>query len=316
MTSATYEQYRIAVVLPCYNEEAAIEEVVNSFAANLPSATVYVFNNNSTDRTAEIAKGLGAVVIDVKEKGKGNVVRRMFADVDADIYVMADGDTTYDASAAPALIRKLVSEGLDMVVGCRVDNGELVNYRHGHRFGNRLLTGSVRHIFGGDFTDMLSGYRVFTRRYAKSFPSQSSGFEIETELTVHALEMGMPYGEIGTAYGARPEGSASKLSTYRDGIRILKTICRLYMFERPLSCFSWASVMFAIASLFLAIPIFIEYQDSGLVTRLPTAVLVTGLAIFSLLLLISGIILDSVARGRREVRRFIYLSIAALSVRP
>lgn len=315
MQFSDIEKYRIAVVLPCYNEEAAIRQVLTDFSAALPGATIYVFNNNSTDKTADIARDLGAVVIDVKEKGKGNVVRRIFADVDADIYIMADGDATYDSEAAPDLIAKLVSERLDMVVGCRADNGELANYRQGHRFGNRLLTSSVRHIFGGEFTDMLSGYRVFSRRYAKSFPSESSGFEIETELTVHALEMSMPYGELSTAYGARPEGSASKLSTYKDGIKILKTICRLYMFERPLACFSWLSVFFAVASIVLAFPLILEYYDNGLVPRLPTAVLVTGLAIFSLLLFIAGIILDSVARGRREIRRFVYLMIPALSLK-
>src|SRR5690606_6290534 len=250
-----------------------IAAVVEEFRKAIPTIRICVFDNNSTDRTCEVAQAAGAEVFRVLNKGKGNVVRRMFADIDADYYIMVDGDATYDASCAGEMVRRLIDENLDMLVGCRTDGGEKDNYRRGHRFGNRLLTGSVKNIFGGEFTDMLSGYRVFSRRYVKSFPSLSVGFEIETELTVHALEMAMPYGEMDTTYGARPEGSASKLSTYRDGIRILRTIGRLYMFERPLACFSLISVLLALLALILATPLLIDYLDNGMVPRLPTAIL-------------------------------------------
>lgn len=309
MSNTDLSQYQIALVGPCYNEEAAIAAVVEEFRKAIPTIRICVFDNNSTDRTCEVAQAAGAEVFRVQNKGKGNVVRRMFADIDADYYIMVDGDATYDASCAEEMVLRLIDENLDMLVGCRVDEGEKANYRRGHRFGNRLLTGSVKNIFGGQFTDMLSGYRVFSRRYVKSFPSLSSGFEIETELTVHALEMAMPYGEMDTRYGARPEGSTSKLSTYRDGIRILRTIGRLYMFERPLACFSIISGLFALLALILATPLFIDYYHNGLVPRLPTAVLVTGLSIVSLLMFVTGIILDSLTRARREMRRFAYLAV-------
>ncbi|WP_454007500.1 glycosyltransferase family 2 protein [Alcaligenes sp. Marseille-Q7550] len=302
-------EHHIALIVPCYNEEAAIAAVVRDFRLAIPTIDVYVFDNNSTDRTQEAARAAGATVFHVHKKGKGNVVRRMFADIDADYYIMVDGDATYDASCAGEMVRRLISENLDMLVGCRTDGGEKANYRRGHRFGNRMLTGSVKNIFGGEFTDMLSGYRVFSRRYVKSFPSLSAGFEIETELTVHALEMSMPYGEMDTRYGARPEGSVSKLSTYRDGIRILRTIGRLYMFERPLACFSIISGLLALLALILATPLFIDYLQDGLVPRLPTAILATGLSIVSLLMFVTGIILDSLTRARREMRRFAYLAI-------
>lgn len=300
---------RIALIVPCYNEEAAIKRVLVDFRAALPTIELYVFDNNSTDNTAAVATENGATVISVRRKGKGHVVRRMFADVDADIYVMVDGDGTYDAASIPVMIDRLLNEKLDMLVGCRVDDGTQQNYRPGHRFGNRLLTQSVKNIFGGEFTDMLSGYRVFSRRYVKSFPSLSSGFEIETELTVHALEMAMPYGELDTPYGARLDGSESKLSTYKDGLRILKTIGRLYMFERPLACFGIIGTFLLFLSVVLAVPLFVEYYQNGLVPRLPTAVLTTGLATVGLLTCATGIILDSLARARREMRRFAYLSI-------
>jgi hypothetical protein len=237
----------------------------------------------------------------------------MFADVEADIYLMTDGDCTYDVSVARNLIDKLIAENLDMVVGCRMDKGESQNYRRGHRFGNRLLTGSVRRIFGGEFTDMLSGYRVFSRRFVKSFPALASGFEIETELTIHALELRMPIGEVDTLYGARPEESESKLSTYSDGFRILKTILRLYMVERPLKFFSILSLTLALVSIGLAIPVFQEYFATGLVPRFPTAILSTGLMLSALLAFGCGLLLDNVTRGRQELRRMAYLSIPGVS---
>lgn len=304
---------RVAVILPCYNEEQAIVKVINEFQEALPEAVIHVFDNNSSDRTAEVSRAAGATVSHVALKGKGNVVRRMFADVEADIYLMTDGDCTYDVSVARNLVDKLLDENLDMVVGCRVDRGEAENYRLGHRFGNQMLTGSVRHIFGGQFTDMLSGYRVFSRRFVKSFPALARGFEIETELTVHALELRMPCGEVETKYGSRPEESESKLSTYRDGFRILKTIGRLYMVERPLEFFSIFSFLLAAASIAFAIPVFQEYFATGLVPRLPTALLATGLMLSALLSFGCGLLLDNVTRGRQEQRRFAYLSIPGVS---
>lgn len=304
---------RVAVILPCYNEEQAIVKVINEFQEALPEAVIHVFDNNSSDRTAEVSRAAGATVSHVALKGKGNVVRRMFADVEADIYLMTDGDCTYEVSVARNLVDKLLDENLDMVVGCRVDRGEAENYRLGHRFGNQMLTGSVRHIFGGQFTDMLSGYRVFSRRFVKSFPALARGFEIETELTVHALELRMPCGEVETKYGSRPEESESKLSTYRDGFRILKTIGRLYMVERPLEFFSIFSFLLAAASIAFAIPVFQEYFATGLVPRLPTALLATGLMLSALLSFGCGLLLDNVTRGRQEQRRFAYLSIPGVS---
>lgn len=304
---------RIAIIIPCYNEEHAIAKVINDFTQALPEAAIYVFDNNSTDRTAEVAIAAGARVAHVEQKGKGNVVRRMFADVDADIYLMADGDSTYDAAVAPKLVDKLLASNLDMVVGCRIDKGESENYRAGHRFGNRLLTGSVRRIFGGRFSDMLSGYRVFSRRFVKSFPALTRGFEIETELTIHALELRMPCGEVDTFYGARPEDSESKLSTYRDGWRILKTILRLYIVERPLQFFSIFSFIFAMTSIVLVIPIFQEYFATGLVPRFPTAILATGVMLSALLTFGCGLLLDNVTRGRQELRRLAYLAIPGVS---
>ena len=306
-------ELNIAVVLPCYNEEHAIAQVISEFQEALPEAAIYVFDNNSSDRTVEIARASGATVEHVALQGKGNVVRRMFADVEADIYLMTDGDCTYDVSVARNLVDKLIAENLDMVVGCRIDKGESENYRRGHRFGNQLLTGSVRRIFGGGFTDMLSGYRVFSRRFVKSFPALARGFEIETELTVHALELRMPCGEVETAYGSRPEESESKLSTYRDGFRILKTIGRLFMVERPLEFFSIFSFILAALSIALAIPVFQEYFSTGLVPRLPTAVLATGLMLSAMLSFGCGLLLDNVTRGRQELRRFSYLSIPGVS---
>ncbi len=299
---------RIAVVLPCYNEEAAIAETVAGFRAALPGAVIYVYDNNSQDCTADIARGAGAIVRTERQQGKGNVVRRMFADVDADIYVMADGDLTYDPKAAPAMVAMLVDEQLDMVVGTR--QHEVTDaYRGGHVIGNKLFTGLLAGLFGRSFSDIFSGYRVFSRRFVKSFPVLSAGFEIETEISVHALELRMPCGELATAYGARPEGSASKLSTYSDGWRILRTIGTLYRVERPALFYGAIGGLLLLAALILAIPLVMTYLDTGLVPRLPTAILVTGMTIVAVLCFFAGLILDTVTRGRREVRRLAYLSL-------
>jgi glycosyltransferase involved in cell wall biosynthesis len=305
-----YRNLDIALLVPCYNEALSIEKVIKDFHSQLPSLSIVIFDNNSSDNTSEIAQHAGAEVVKVTLRGKGNVVRRMFADVDADVFVMVDGDATYDATAIKSLIDKLIDERLDMVVGCR-DAGASSReaYRRGHQFGNWLLTGSVKRIFGGSFTDMLSGYRVFSKRFAKSFPALSQGFEIETELTVHALELRMPYGEITTSYGARPEGSLSKLSTYKDGLRILRTILRLFIAERSLFFYFGCSVLLAFTALILAIPVVSEYFVTGLVPRLPTAVLSASLMVCSLLALVCGLILDLVTRARHETKRLAYLSI-------
>jgi glycosyltransferase involved in cell wall biosynthesis len=300
---------RIAVLLPCYNEAAAIARTVIAFRAALPDAIVYVYDNNSTDRTREVAEAAGAVVRTERMQGKGNVVRRMFADVDADIYVMADGDATYDASAAPALVAKLVDEQLDMVVGARKSEVEGEAYRRGHVIGNKLFTGLLSGLFGRSFSDIFSGYRVFSRRFAKSFPALSRGFETETEISVHALELAMPVGEVVTAYGARPAGSESKLSTYRDGWRIMKTILHLYRIERPVLFYGSFSLLLALAAIIMSIPLAITYAKTGLVPRFPTAILATGLMILAALSFFAGLILDTVVRGRREVRRLHYLSL-------
>lgn len=300
----------IAVLLPCYNEEAAIAQTVAGFRAALPDATVYVYDNNSSDRTVEVAQAAGAVVRSERMQGKGNVVRRMFADIDADIYVMADGDATYDAPSAPALVARMIDEQLDMVVGSRVTQVQEA-YRAGHQFGNAVLTGMLTRLFGRSFTDILSGYRVFSRRFVKSFPVLTGGFEIETEISVHALELKMPVAEIATPYFARPEGSTSKLSTYRDGFRILRTIATLYRIERPMLFFGAIGGVLALAALVLSVPLVSTYLETGLVPRLPTAVLVTGLMILAALCGFTGLILDTVVRGRREVRRLSYLSLPA-----
>jgi glycosyltransferase involved in cell wall biosynthesis len=298
---------RVAVLVPCYNEEAAIGKVVVDFRAALPNAAIYVYDNNSTDRTVEVAAAAGAIVRRELHQGKGRVVRRMFTDVDADIYVLVDGDATYDAPSAPKMIEMLAAERLDMVCAVRVDREEAA-YRMGHRAGNRLLTGFVAHVFGQSFTDMLSGYRVFTRRFVKSFPVLSGGFEIETELTVHALELEMPVGEMKTPYYSRPKGSASKLNTWRDGFRILKTVLRLYRAERPMPLFTGLGLSLGIIAIGLAIPIFVTYMQEGIVPRLPTAVLSTGLMVLAFLSIACGVILDTVTRGRRELKLLAYLA--------
>ncbi|AXJ94319.1 glycosyl transferase [Sphingomonas sp. FARSPH] len=305
-------QPRIAVLLPCYNEEAAIAQTVAGFLAALPGATVYVYDNNSRDRTVEVARAAGAIVRRERIQGKGNVVRRMFADIDADVYVMADGDATYDAASAPALVARLLEEQADMIVGSRISQVQ-ESYRRGHRFGNALLTGMLARLFGRSFTDILSGYRVFSRRFVKSFPSLSSGFEIETEISVHALELKMPVAEVETPYFARPEGSTSKLSTYSDGWRILRTIVTLYRIERPLLFFGAIAALLALVGVVLAVPLAITYMHTGLVPRFPTAILITGLMIVAALCWFAGLILDTVVRGRREVRRLAYLGQPAPS---
>ncbi len=301
---------RIAVLVPCFNEEAAIGRVVRDFRASLPGAVIYVYDNNSTDRTAEVARAAGAVVRNESRRGKGHVVRRMFSDLDADLYVLVDGDATYDAPSARAMIARLMEGGLDMVVGARVDQEEAA-YRRGHRVGNRLLTGFVAHVFGAAFDDMLSGYRIFSRRFVKSFPVLSSGFEIETELTIHALNLELPVGEVETPYYARLAGSVSKLSTWRDGLRILATIVRLYRAERPLPFFAGIGASLAVISIVLAVPIFITYFEQGLVPRMPTAVLSTGLMILACLSIACGLVLDTVTRGRREIKLLAYLAQSA-----
>jgi len=298
---------RIAVLVPCFNEEAAVANVVTGFRKALPTAQIYVYDNNSRDRTAAVARAAGAEVRSERRQGKGHVVRRMFADIDADVYVLVDGDATYDAPSAPRMIEKLVDEHLDMVVGLRVDQ-EQAAWRRGHRIGNRMLTGFLSSVFGQAFKDILSGYRVFSRRFVKSFPVLSDGFEIETELNVHALELAMPVAEVETPYYARPEGSVSKLNTYRDGFRILGTILKLYRSEKPLRFFAVIGVFLALVSIGLSIPIVITYLEEGLVPRLPTAVLSTGLMIVAVLSVSSGLVLDTVTRGRREMKLLAYLS--------
>jgi len=297
---------RVAVLVPCFNEAAAVGNVVADFRAALPQATIYVYDNNSTDHTAEVASAAGAQVRRETHQGKGNVVRRMFSDVDADIYVLVDGDATYDAPSAGAMIARLVEDRLDMVVAARVQRTEAA-YRLGHRTGNRLLTGFVVSVFRASFTDVLSGYRVFSRRFVKSFPVLSRGFEIETELTVHALELELAVAEVETPYYARPQGSASKLSTWRDGLRILFTIVSLYRSERPLSFFTGVGVALAIVSIGLAIPIFVTYLEEGIVPRIPTAILSTGLMLAGFLAVVAGLVLDTVTRGRREMKLIAYL---------
>jgi glycosyltransferase involved in cell wall biosynthesis len=298
---------RVAVLVPCFNEEAAVAMVVADFRKALPAAKIYVYDNNSRDRTVEVAREAGAIVRSERRQGKGNVVRRMFADIDADIYVLVDGDATYDASSAPRMIDALVNDHLDMVVGFRVDQS-VAAYRAGHRTGNWMLTSFLSSVFGQSFKDILSGYRVFSRRFVKSFPVLSDGFEIETELSVHALELTLPVTEIETPYYARPEGSVSKLNTWRDGFRILGTILKLYRTEKPLRCFTAIGIFLALVSIGMAIPIVVTFIEEGLVPRLPTAVLSMGLMIMALLSVSSGLVLDTVTRGRREMKLLAYLS--------
>ena len=299
---------RIAVLVPCYNEDATIAEVVRDFRAILPGATIYVYDNNSRDQTMLRAREAGAVVRREPRQGKGNVVRRMFADIEADIFVLVDGDATYDASAAPQLIQAMIEGGADLVTGRRVHT-DAAAYRPGHVLGNRLLTGLTGLLFEVRIADMLSGYRVFSRRFVKSFPFTAEGFGIETELTVHAMRLMMPTLEIDTHYKERPVGSVSKLNTWRDGLRILRTIVHLMREERPLMFFSAFFLVLAAASLLVGAPVVAEYLKTGLVPRLPTAVLAMGLMLLGFLLLTAGLILDTVTRGRWEQKRMAYLAI-------
>ena len=315
--AAVHPDVRVAVLIPCYNEAVAIPRVVEGFRAALPDAAVFVYDNASDDGTAAVARRAGAVVRTETLRGKGNVVRRMFADIDADAdaYVLVDGDDTYDPAAAPDMVRLLLEGQLDMVNGTRVSAVEAA-YRPGHRLGNRVLTGIVQAIFGNRVSDMLSGYRVFSRRFVKSFPALASGFETETEFTIHALELKMPVGEVPTAYKDRPAGSASKLNTYRDGLRILRTIVLLVKDERPLAFFCLAAAGFALVATALALPVVAEFLRTGLVPRLPTAVLATGLFLLAFLSTAVGLILDSVTRGRKEMKRMAYLAVPAPPLPP
>lgn len=297
---------RVAVLIPCYNEAATIAQVVGDFHAALPGAVVYVYDNNSTDGTGEAASAAGAVVVRETRQGKGHVVRRMFRDIDADVFVLVDGDATYDAASLPKLIGELAA-GADMVVAARVSQDSAA-YRRGHQFGNRTLTGFVAAVFGKELRDMLSGYRVMSRRFVKSFPALSTGFEIETELTVHALELDLPISEIDTPYFARPAGSVSKLNTWRDGARIMSTILHLYRSERPLIFFAVVGALLAALSVLLAVPVVVTYVETGLVPRIPTAVLSTGLMILAFLSIAVGFVLDTVSQGRRELKLLAYLA--------
>lgn len=300
----------IAVIIPCYNEEITIKETIQSCQNALPTAAIYVYDNNSSDRTIEIAKTSGAIVRTENLQGKGNVVRRMFADVEADIYVMIDGDATYDMANTQELIDILINNNLDMVNGRRVTNIKAA-YRRGHRLGNRVLTNTVSMMFGNRLDDLLSGYRIFSKRFVKTFPAMARGFEIETELTVHAMELRMPVAEYDVNYSDRPQGSESKLRTYQDGFRILKTIAVLVREERPLTFFGGAFFLLVGLSLLLAWPVFNTYLETGLVPRLPTAILSTGLMLLGFLNLACGLILDTVTLGRRELKRIAYLRYTA-----
>ncbi|WP_210214652.1 glycosyltransferase [Mesorhizobium sp. M7A.F.Ce.TU.012.03.2.1] len=303
-------EHKIAVLVPCYNEELTIADVIHDFKSHLPAADVYVYDNNSSDDTYNASVRSGAIVRKEKSQGKGNVVRRMFSDIEADIYILVDGDGTYDASVAQRLIDELCSGPYDMVnVARAAENSDA--YRSGHEWGNKLLTGLVRRIFGAATTDMLSGYKAFSRRYAKSFPALSTGFEIETELVVHALDLRLPQSEITAPYRERPTGSASKLRTYSDGLRILRLIGFLMKEERPLAFFSIVAGILAMLSLLIGASVIIEFMETGLVPRLPTAVLATGIMVSALLSLSSGFILDTVTRGRREAKRLAYLRYPA-----
>ena len=304
----------IAVLIPCYNEAAAIARVVGDFRAALPQARIYVYDNNSHDATVATARAAGAVVRTETLQGKGHVVRRMFADVEADVFVLVDGDDTYDAAVAPEMLRLMLDHQLDMVTGARFSDVATA-YRRGHRFGNAVLTGMVRRIFGNRVSDMLSGYRAFSRRFVKSFPALAAGFETETEFTVHALELKMPIGEVPTAYRGRPPGSASKVRTYADGIRILRSIVLLVKEERPLQFFALIGVLLLLAGFGLGLPVVVEFLRTGLVPRLPTAVLATGLVLLSFLSFGCGLVLDTVTHGRREMRRLAYLAIPGIAAR-
>ncbi|MFT9014190.1 MAG: glycosyltransferase family 2 protein [Acetobacter sp.] len=307
-SSSAAASLQVVVLIPCYNEEVAIPSVIRQFRAALPDASIYVYDNNSSDRTVAVAREAGAVVRSEPLQGKGHVIRRMFADIEADFYVLVDGDATYDASAAPEMVKQAYEQGLDMVNGARVTDREAA-YRRGHVLGNRVLTGLVTSVFGRRLSDMLSGYRVFSRRFVKSFPALSSGFETETEMTVHALELAMPIGEVATSYVERPPGSSSKLRTYSDGFRILRMIVNLVKQERPLLFFCVIGAIILLCGLGLGTPVVLEFFRTGMVPRLPTALLATGLVMLAALSFVCGLILDSVALGRREAKRLVYLAL-------
>lgn len=313
LLSAQAAAIRVAAIVPCYNEETSIGRVVSDLQAAIPNARIYVYDNNSSDNTVAVAQQAGAIVRTEPQQGKGNVVRRMFADIDADVYVLVDGDNTYDANAAPAMIDMLLSDNLDMVTGCRVTEIKEA-YRPGHQFGNWLLTSLVANIFGRRTRDMLSGYRVFSRRFVKSFPALSRGFEIETEFTVHALELRMPIADVDTVYIDRLPGSESKLSTFRDGFRILRLIISLVKEERPFQFFSAVSVVLVAIAMLLGYPILTEFLATGLVPRFPTAILAASIVVIATLSFLAGIILDTVTLGRREKKRLQYLSLRAPNV--
>jgi glycosyltransferase involved in cell wall biosynthesis len=296
-------------MIPCLNEEMTITQVIDDFRAALPHARIVVCDNASTDSTAEVARAAGADVIHESMPGKGNAIRRLFSDIEADIYVMVDGDATYEASLAPTLVGHLLDHRLDMVCGKREASADSV-YRKGHLFGNKMFTGLVAGVFGQRFDDILTGYRVFSRRFVKSFPILSEGFEIETELTIHALELNMPVAELPSKYIDRPEGSNSKLNTISDGLKISKLIIKLIKDERPMTFFGWLFLAFALFSIILSFPLAITYLETGLVPRLPTAILSSVSMLLSFLFLACGFILDSVTRSRRERKRIAYLSIA------
>ena len=305
-----FDKLKIAILIPCYNEEAAIKKVVNDFQLAIPSALVYVYDNASTDKTVEIATKAGAIVRTEPNKGKGNVMRRMFSDIESDVYIIVDGDDTYEASIAPKMIEQLVQEELDMVVGIRRSLEVKKSYRRGHVFGNWLLTRAVAFLFGKGFNDMLSGYRVMSRRFVKSFPIISKGFEIETEMTIHTLQIGIPYGEVETAYNERPMNSESKLSTFHDGFRIIKMIFFLFKEEKPFQFFGLIAILLLLVSIILLIPIFSTYISTGFVPRLPTAILAMGLITMAFFSLSFGVILDSLSRLRMESKKIHYLSLS------
>ncbi|HXH22937.1 MAG TPA: glycosyltransferase family 2 protein [Dehalococcoidia bacterium] len=302
----------MAVLIPCYNEAMSVQKVVSDFKEVLPGASVYVYDNNSTDATADLAVAAGANLRHEPLQGKGNVVRRMFADIEADVYVLVDGDDTYDASTAPKMIHMLAANDLDMVTGVRVTDSPSA-YRPGHTFGKNLFAFLLARIFDRAVKDVFSGYRVFSRRFVKSFPALSSGFEIETELTLHALELGMKFAEIETPYRPRPPGSTSKLRTFRDGFRVFRTLALFFKEERPLLFFGTISFCLAALSVLLAIPVVKDYLETGLVPRLPSAVLASAIMLVAFLSLTAGIILDTVTRGRHELKRLFYLSLPTLS---
>jgi glycosyltransferase involved in cell wall biosynthesis len=315
LTLPDFSAWRIAVLIPCFNEEASIGRVVQDIRAALPTAAIHVYDNNSNDCTASIARAAGAIVRRESQQGKGNVVRRMFADVEADIYVLLDGDDTYDAAAAPTLVGLLIDQQLDMVNGVRA-NAIDGAYRRGHRRGNMVLTGLVRRLFGNRMQDILSGYRVFSRRFVKSFPALASGFETETEFTVHALELNMPIGEIAVGYRERPPGSRSKLNTLSDGGRILRVILLLLKEQQPFLFFGVIGLVLLLLGVGLSVPVIVTFLRTGLVPRLPTALLSVALVLLAFSSMICGLILDSVARGRKEAKRLAYLTVSSVAAGP